>query len=82
MRLKLSGIMLVVTGLARSESVVPTPSEFEVATIKRSSPDAGGRTFRFVDAHRWTANNQTLRECMAHAVQSASRIDFRGARMG
>jgi uncharacterized protein (TIGR03435 family) len=66
-RLKLSGIMLAVTGLAQSQSVAPAPSEFEVATIKRSSPDVGFRNFRFVDARRWTANNQTLKECIAHA---------------
>jgi len=66
-RLKLSGIMLAVTGLAQSQSVAPAPSQFEVATIKRSSPDVGFRNFRFVDARRWTANNQTLKECIAHA---------------
>jgi uncharacterized protein (TIGR03435 family) len=66
-RLKLSGAMLAIIGLAQSQNVAPQPSEFEVATIKRSSPDARGRNFRFVDAHRWTANNQTLKECIAHA---------------
>ena len=67
MRLKLSGVVLAIAGLAQSQNVAPTPSEFEVATIKRSSPDAGFRNFRFIDAHRWTANNQTLKECIAHA---------------
>ena len=74
MLLKLSGIMLVVTGLAQSQSVAPTPSEFEVATIKRSSPDAGARNFRFVDARRWTANNQTLKECIAHAYSLPAEL--------
>jgi uncharacterized protein (TIGR03435 family) len=59
--------MLGIIGLAQSQNVTPKPSEFEVATIKRSRPDARGRNFRFIDAHRWTANNQTLKECIAHA---------------
>lgn len=67
MRLRLSGVMLGIIGLAQSQNVTPKPSEFEVATIKRSRPDARGRNFRFIDAHRWTANNQTLKECIAHA---------------
>ena len=59
MRLKLSGVVLAITGLAQSQNIAPTPSEFEVATIKPSRPDVGGRSFRFIDAHRWAANNQT-----------------------
>lgn len=67
MRLNLSGVVLAIAGLAQSQNVAPTPSEFEVATIKPSAPDVGARFFRFIDAHRWTASNQTLKECIAHA---------------
>jgi uncharacterized protein (TIGR03435 family) len=66
-RLKLSGVVLAITGLAQSQNVAPAPSEFEVATIKPSRTDVGFRNFRFIDAHRWTANNQTLKECISHA---------------
>jgi uncharacterized protein (TIGR03435 family) len=66
-RLKLSGVVLAITGLVQSQNVAPTPSEFEVATVKPSRSEAGARFFRFIDGHRWTAVNQTLKECIAHA---------------
>ncbi len=74
MRLKLSGVVLAIAGLAQSQNIAPIPSEFEVATIKPSRPDTGFRNFRFIDAHRWTANNQTLKECIAHAYTLPSEL--------
>lgn len=59
--------MLAIAGVAQPQTVVPTPSEFEVATIKLSTAEPGPRWFRFVDAHRWTAFNQTLKQCIAQA---------------
>jgi len=44
-----------------------SPLAFEVSTVKPSSPDARGRSFRFVGAHRFTANNHTLKECIGFA---------------
>ena len=69
MRLKLSGFVLAITGLAQSQNVAPAPSEFEVATIKLSAFDPGPRWFRFIDALRWTAFNQTLKQCIAQAYK-------------
>src|SRR5258707_14275970 len=51
----------------KSEKLDRTPSEFEVATIKPSTFDLGPRWFRFIDARRWTAFNQTLKQCIAQA---------------
>jgi uncharacterized protein (TIGR03435 family) len=66
-RLKLSGVVLAIASLAQSQNVAPTPSEFEVATIKPSTTEPGPRWFRFIDARRWTAFNQTLKQCIAQA---------------
>jgi uncharacterized protein (TIGR03435 family) len=68
-RLKLSGVVLAITGLAQSQNVAPTPSEFEVATIKPSTFEPGPRWFRFIDSRRWTAFNQTLKQCIAQAYK-------------
>lgn len=68
-RLKLSGVALAIAALAQSQNIDPAPSEFEVATIKPSTFEAGPRWFRFVDAHRWTAFNQTLKQCIAQAYE-------------
>jgi len=67
MCLKLCGVVLAIAGLAHSQSTAPPTSEFEVATIKPSSSEPGPRWFRFIDAHRWTAFNQTLKQCVAQA---------------
>jgi uncharacterized protein (TIGR03435 family) len=40
---------------------------FEVSTIRPASPDANGRSFRFVGARRFTANNHTLNEDIGFA---------------
>ena len=61
--------MLAIAGLAQSQNIDPTPSEFEVATIKPSTFEAGPRWFRFIDARRWTAFNQTLKQCIAQAYK-------------
>jgi len=53
----------------QSQSIVPTPSEFEVATIKPSTIEPGPRWFRFIDARQWTAFNQTLKQCIAQAYK-------------
>jgi hypothetical protein len=62
MRLKLSGVVLAIAGLAQSQNIDPAPSEFEVATIKPSTFEPGPRWFRFIDAGRWTAFKQTLKQ--------------------
>ena len=67
MRLKLFGALVAIVGLAVSQTVSTAPSEFEVATIKPSTSEPGPRWFRFIDAHRWTAFNQTLKQCIAQA---------------
>ena len=41
--------------------------EFEVATIKPSSPDARGRFFTMPGVNRFEARNHTLKECVAFA---------------
>jgi uncharacterized protein (TIGR03435 family) len=69
MRRKLSGVVLAIAGLAQSQNIDPGPSEFEVATIKPSTYDPGPRWFRFIDARRWTAFNQTLKQCIAQAYK-------------
>jgi hypothetical protein len=80
MRLKLSGVVLAIAGLAQSQNIDPTPSEFEVATIKPSTFDPGPRWFRFIDARRWTAFNvETMHRT---GVQTSSRIDIQWGRMG
>jgi uncharacterized protein (TIGR03435 family) len=53
----------------KSQNIDPTPSEFEVATIKPSTFEPGPRWFRFIDARRWTAFNQTLKQCIAQAYK-------------
>lgn len=67
MLLRLIGVVLAIAGLAYSQNVAPTPSVFEVATIKPSTYEPGPRWFRFIDARRWTAFNQTLKQCIAQA---------------
>jgi uncharacterized protein (TIGR03435 family) len=50
--------------LAQPVATVPV---FEVSTIKPASPDANSRSFRFVGARRFTANNHTLKENIGFA---------------
>src|ERR1017187_785371 len=63
---KCSALLLIVSALfgfsvhgqispPKSQNIDPTPSEFEVATIKPSTFEPGPRWFRFIDARRWTA---------------------------
>lgn len=54
---------------AKPQNIDPNPSEFEVATIKPSTIEPGPRWFRFIDARRWTAFNQTLKQCIAQAYK-------------
>ncbi len=56
-----------------AQSAAPLPA-FVVSTIKLSSPDVRGATFRFIGAHRWTANNPTLRDCIAFAYNLAPEL--------
>jgi uncharacterized protein (TIGR03435 family) len=49
-----------------AQSLTKGPA-FEVSTIKPADPDENGRSFRFVGAHRFTANNHTLKECIGFA---------------
>jgi uncharacterized protein (TIGR03435 family) len=65
--LKLTGVVLALVGLAQAQNTAPPASEFEVATIKPSATEPGPRWFRFIDARRWTAFNQTLKQCIAAA---------------
>ena len=38
-----------------------------MSTIKPASPDANGRSFRFIGARRFAASNHTLKECIGFA---------------
>src|SRR5689334_17167697 len=62
----------------KSQNVDPTSSEFEVATIKPSTSEPGPRWFRFVDARRWTAFNQTLKQCIAQAYKLPAALIYGG----
>ena len=53
--------------LAISASGIFAQSEFEVSTIKPSNPYVQGMSFRHVGAHRFTANNHTLKDDIAFA---------------
>jgi hypothetical protein len=59
---------------ARSAATSPV---FEVTTIKPASPDAQGRSFRMAGAHRFTADNHTVKERIAFVYAPRSPLDFR-----
>lgn len=55
-------------------AILAQPTAFEVSTIKSSSPTANGMSFGFRRPRRFTANNHTLKECVAFAYNVSTKL--------
>jgi uncharacterized protein (TIGR03435 family) len=54
--------------------ILAQPTAFEVSTIKSSNPTANGMSFGFRGPRRFTANNHTLKECIAFAYNMSTKL--------
>src|SRR4029077_11092939 len=61
--------LLIVASVVFSQSLVSRPKfdEFEVASIKPTTPDAGGRRISMLTTHEFAAKNHVLKPLIAAA---------------
>jgi len=63
-----AGLLIVASGMfAQSPAPRPKSDEFEVATIKPTPPDPGGRWIRMQSTHQFAAKNHALKTLLAAA---------------
>lgn len=63
----LATLLAALNMFAQSSAIRPTFGEFEVATVKASSPDIRGRWIRMQSAHQFEARNHAVRTLVAAA---------------
>src|SRR5580704_12040532 len=63
---------------AQSHPVRPSFTEFDVATIKPTAPDASGRWIRMLSTHEFAAKNHTLKTLLAAAYNLNPRAILGG----